>query len=73
MTPSERKLRDEALRLTPTQRMDLAAALLESVEGEPDAGVLEAWLDEVRRRAQELESGEVAALPIEELFRHMTD
>jgi putative addiction module component (TIGR02574 family) len=73
MNGKDRELREQALRLPTNQRIDLAAVLLDSVEGEPEPGAEEAWLEEVRRRAHQLDAGEATALPIEELFRNLAD
>ncbi len=54
MSPSAKKILQEALSLPEDARVDLAAALLESVDHEPpDEGVDEAWSAEAKRRLQE--------------------
>lgn len=49
------KLRFEALALPPTERADLAHALLDSLHDEGDAEAV--WLDELDRRAQAVADG----------------
>jgi putative addiction module component (TIGR02574 family) len=57
---------DEALALPPAERSAVALALLDSLDGEDEAAVSEAWADEIRRRKQELRSGATRAVPWEQ-------
>jgi putative addiction module component (TIGR02574 family) len=57
---------DEALALLAEERSAVALALLDSLGGEDEAAVSQAWAEEVRRRRQELRSGAVRAVPWEE-------
>ena len=54
---------DEALTLAPEERSAVVVALLDSLDGDPDAMVVKAWADELRRRKSELRSGAVQAVP----------
>jgi putative addiction module component (TIGR02574 family) len=54
-----------ALSLTEEDRAELVAALIDSLDGEPEEGVEEAWRIEIERRARELESGAVKTIPWE--------
>ena len=56
---------EEALELPDEARADLAAALLESLEPAGE-DVETAWSEEIARRIQELESGAVKRVPLEE-------
>ena len=58
---------DEALALPPEERSAVALALLDSLDGEDEAGVSRAWADEVQRRREELRSGAVRAIPWDEV------
>ena len=58
MTDQARNLLDEALRLPLTERAELAAELLASVDGAPDADAEKAWGAEVERRAERALRGE---------------
>lgn len=51
-------LRERALRLPIKERAALAAELLASLDGEPEADVDAAWAAEVEQRARRLLSGE---------------
>lgn len=57
---------EEALRLSRSDRAKLAYELLESLDAEVGD---ESILETVKRRAEELESGKVQAIPAEEVFR----
>lgn len=50
MTALARKLIDQALDLPDEERLAIASALLESVEGNADPGWEEAWVKEAQRR-----------------------
>lgn len=54
-------LEAEALLLPPAERALLVQALIASLDAE--AGVEEAWADEVERRNVQIESGEVQMMP----------
>jgi putative addiction module component (TIGR02574 family) len=57
---------DEALALPADERSAVALALLDSLGGDDEAAVSQAWAEEVRRRRQELRSGAVRGVPWEE-------
>jgi putative addiction module component (TIGR02574 family) len=57
----------EASELPETDRAELAARLLETLDGEPDEGVEAAWAEEIERRIRQIDSGEVATIPWEEV------
>lgn len=46
----------------------LLSFLLEEIEGNPDPGVEQAWLEEVQHRSRELDAGTVSAIPADEVF-----
>jgi len=50
MTTLARKLLDQALDLPDDERLAIASALIESVEGDVDPGWETAWVKEVQRR-----------------------
>lgn len=70
MIPSARKILQEALDLPEDARVDLAAALLDSVDHDPtDEDVDAAWSAESKRRLEELRPGAVKPVPWEEAER----
>lgn len=71
MTADAAKLLKVALKLAPEARAALAAALLESPEGEADEAAEAAWATEIAKRVQELDSGAVAPIPWPEARRRI--
>ena len=57
---SEETLFDEALKLPIDRRADLAAALLKSLDGEPEEEVEAAWAVEIERRLRDFQDGNVS-------------
>jgi putative addiction module component (TIGR02574 family) len=53
MSERARKLLHDAMDLPVSERAELAADLLASLDGEPDADVEAAWASEIERRARE--------------------
>jgi putative addiction module component (TIGR02574 family) len=74
MAPNAEKLLREALALPEDARVDLAAALLQSVEREPATdGADAAWSAEAKRRLEEVGSGAVKPVPWDEAERQIFD
>lgn len=67
---AERVTRD-ALALEPEERAALAERLLESLEEHGPAVLSPAWREEFRRRREEIERGEVEAVPAEVVLGRM--
>jgi putative addiction module component (TIGR02574 family) len=61
--PTARALVAQALRLSESERVRVAAELLESVEGPPDDVSDDEWLAEVNRRADSVRRGESVGEP----------
>lgn len=59
----------KALNLSPQDRARLARDLLDSLEPRPDEESRRLWLDEAARRAAELDRGDAALTPAEEVAR----
>jgi len=60
------EIAEKALMLSPSARAHLAEILLESLDYEEDFAISPEWMDEIRRRCREIDSGEVELLPGEE-------
>ncbi|HLQ25207.1 MAG TPA: addiction module protein [Acidiferrobacterales bacterium] len=60
--PDPRKILDEAMQLEPTTRAFIAETLLESLDLEQDYPVSPEWLEEIRRRCAEIDSGKTTLL-----------
>ncbi len=54
---------EEGLALEPAERSAVAVALLDSLEGDEAGAVTKAWLEEIRQRRVQLQSGAVQAVP----------
>lgn len=65
------ELKQKATQLTDNERAELALALIESLDGEPETGVDEAWRLEIARRVAEVERGEVELIPGDEVFARL--
>jgi putative addiction module component (TIGR02574 family) len=66
---SKEELETAVLSLPAEERARLAHTLIVSIDDDPAAGVEEAWLREVDRRAEEVMRGEVELVPGDEVFR----
>ena len=60
--PDPKKILDEALQLEPNARAFVAETLLESLDLEQDHPVSPEWLEEIRRRCDEIDSGKAKML-----------
>jgi len=69
MKPSETRLLEDALKLSPEARAAIAGSLLDSLEGslDPDAEAL--WEAEIAERIQQVERGTVRLVPWSEARR----
>lgn len=59
MSETAENLLRKALTLDEKDRASIAGALIESLHGEPDTGVEEAWEAEIKRRVAELDARSV--------------
>lgn len=57
MSKTAEDILSNAMRLSITERAELAAALLASLDGEPDEAVESAWAAEIQRRVERIRSG----------------
>jgi len=69
MNTTAKQLYDSALHLPDSERAELAAWLIESLDPEVDREVDKAWDAEIKRRIDELDSGSVTAVPWPEARR----
>jgi putative addiction module component (TIGR02574 family) len=69
MNTAAKKLYDNALQLPDSERAELAAWLIESLDPEVDHDADAAWDTEIKRRIEELDSGAVTAVPWPEARR----
>lgn len=59
MKANAKKVLEEAMQLEPGTRAMIAETLLESLDFEEDFEVSEAWRDEIQRRCEQIDRGEV--------------
>jgi putative addiction module component (TIGR02574 family) len=59
MTQKSQVVLEEALKLSPNERAEVAEKLIASLDEMPDADVEQAWQEEVQRRLQQVERGKV--------------
>jgi hypothetical protein len=62
------ELKEEALRMPPQARADLARELLTSLDELSETEIEQLWLEEATRRDRELDAGSVHALPADEVL-----
>ena len=62
------ELKRQALQMDPSARAGLARDLLASLDGLSEAEVQRLWLEEAVRRDEEMASGKVGPIPIDEVF-----
>jgi putative addiction module component (TIGR02574 family) len=73
---TKKELRDAALRLPPEDRARLASELINSLDALEDvdqAAVDAAWADEVRRRVEEVRTGNVSLLDGQQVFQELRE
>jgi putative addiction module component (TIGR02574 family) len=68
MTAELKELAEKAAQLSPADRAFLAEHLLDSLE---DADLERAWMDEARRRRDEVRSGQVQPVPAAEVYQRI--
>lgn len=71
MTKPIRSVLADALRLDEDARAELAAELLASLDGPPDADAAAAWDAEIERRVEAIEAGQIALEPWDDLRRRI--
>ena len=64
-------IQKEIRSLSVAEKEEVLRTLLEELDGPPDPDVEAAWLEEVERRAAELDAGKVQCIPAEEVFRNL--
>jgi len=64
-------IEEEIRSLPDSEKERLLRALLEELDGPPDPGADQAWLEEIQRRSIELDTGLVEAIPAETVFANL--
>jgi putative addiction module component (TIGR02574 family) len=71
MSTTLEDIKEKAQQLSEMERAELALALIESLDGPPDADVEEAWRIEIERREGQVERGEVQPIPGDEVLERL--
>jgi hypothetical protein len=71
MAASVNNLMEKALILTPAQRADLAKKLIESIEVDIDPAIERSYLEEVKRRMLDVDSGKSVLVNGEDVLERM--
>ena len=71
MTEKSQVVLEEALKLTTNERAEVAEQLIASLDEASDTDVEQAWQEEVQRRLQQIERGEVKTIPWEVVQRQL--
>lgn len=67
MSPSAKKVLEDALHLDEAERASVAGALIESLHPDREPGANEAWERVIERRVRELEAGTAETIPWSEV------
>lgn len=71
MTDKSKVVLEEALKLTANERAEVAEQLIASLDEVPDTDVEQAWQEEIQKRLQQIDRGEVKTIPWEEVQRRL--
>ncbi len=71
MSSTAERLLQEAMTLSVDERLELAEALMDGAEPAKGLPFHSAWLAEVQRRSQQIDSGEVTLISWEEVKRSL--
>src|SRR5262249_10524781 len=71
MGAEARRILQEALHLPDEERAEVAATLLESLDGPADPGAEQAWREEIARRLEQVRRGEAVLVPWEDVKRQL--
>jgi putative addiction module component (TIGR02574 family) len=73
MTQDAKSLLESLLQLTESDRGELAAMLLESLDSGDDEDAESEWVEEIRSRVEEVRSGQVKPIPWAEAREQIMD
>lgn len=68
-----KKILDQAMQLDPSARAFIAETLLESLDLDQDFQLSPEWLEEIRRRCEEIDSGKVTLLDGETFINELRE
>ena len=71
MTQKSQVLVEEALKLSPNERAEVAEQLIASLDEAPDTDVEQAWQEEIQKRLQQIDRDEAKTISWEEVQRRL--
>ena len=71
MKADAKKILEEAMHLEPSTRALIAETLLESLDFEEDFEISPAWRDEIQRRCEQIDRGEVELIDSDTLMAEL--
>jgi putative addiction module component (TIGR02574 family) len=71
MTTQAEQILQSALSLPPDERERIAESLLLSLGGETQEEIDAAWAEEIKRRIESIDKGEVKMIPADEVMREL--
>ncbi len=71
MEPSPQKIIEDAMQLEPTTRAFVAESILQSLDFEEDFSLSEEWVQEIRRRCKEIDTGKAVLIDGETMFSQL--
>lgn len=69
MNTDYKEIQHSALELDKNRRAELAKKLIDSLDDQIDNDIEQAWVDEIKRRKAEIQSGEVTPISGEEVHK----
>lgn len=73
MNTHSQQLLESALSLPESDRAEIAASLIHSLDNESDSDVDAAWAGEIQRRIESIDSGQVKLVPWDDVMQEMRD
>ena len=73
MTTQANDILRTALSLDPNERAEIAASLIASLDPPKDEDIEAAWAEEIQRRIESIDKGDVQLIPSDEVMRAMRE
>lgn len=71
MNTDSQQLLETAMSLPESDRAEIAASLIHSLDHERDSDVDSAWAEEIKRRVESIDRGEVKLVPWDDVMEEM--
>jgi len=71
MTTQSQEVLQSALALPETERAEIAASLIRSLDPETDEDMDAAWASEIQRRVEAIDRGEVRLIPWDDVMQEL--